>query len=102
MAILTPHFAFPYSFDSKGRSTVVEQDSPGDLLARAANVAVCPVGFREDNPEYGIPSLLFQTVPLDTQGTQEAIARWAELSLQVSEHAQALQQATRIITAEVE
>jgi hypothetical protein len=102
MAVTTPHFAFPYNFNAKGQSVVVEQDSPGDLLARAANVAVCPVGFREDNPEYGIPSLLFQTVPLDIHGTQEAIARWAELSLQVSEHAEALRQATRIITAEVE
>jgi hypothetical protein len=70
---------------------VVEQDSPADLLARAKNVAVCPGGFREDNPDFGIPHLLFRTIPLDVAGTAEAVARWADLDVSASEHAQALE-----------
>ncbi len=98
---LIPHFAYPFKFNAKGESIVVEQDSPGDLTARAANVAVCSEGFREDAPEFGIPPLLFQNVPLDINQVQAQIARWAELNLSVSEHGEALQTAVRIITAEV-
>lgn len=85
MPAQTPHYAFPFAFSKKGEAVVVEQDSEGDLLARAANVSVCPQGFREDLPEFGIPPLLFRTVPLPTAEVQAAVARWAEISLSVTE-----------------
>lgn len=100
MAIEAPHFSYPYAIGRAG-SAVCEQDSPADLVARASNVAVCTIGFREDDPDFGIPELLFKSVPLDGSGVQEAIAQWAELDVSASEHAEALQTATRIIAVTV-
>jgi hypothetical protein len=80
---------------------VVEQDSARDLVARAKNVAVCPIGFREDNPEFGVPETLFQTIPLNTTGVRQAIVKWAELNLTISEHGEALQTAVRQVFMEV-
>ncbi len=94
---MIPHFQYPFAFNARGQSKVVEQDSPGDLEARAANVCVCPIGFREDQPEYGIPELLFGTIPLDISTVQEEVARWANLDVEVTEHAKALEVATRLL-----
>lgn len=98
---LTPHFAYPFAFNSKGQSVTVEQDSEQDCVARAANVCVCTEGFRDELPEYGIPSLLFRTVPLPIGEVQEAVARWAEVDLSVSEHAEGVETAIRKVLAEV-
>jgi hypothetical protein len=99
--IACPHFSETFTFNAKGEAVVVEQDSPGDLVARAKNVAVCPIGFREDHPDFGIPETLFQTIPLDTTGVRQAIAKWAELNLSISEHGEALQTAVRQVIMEV-
>lgn len=99
--VSTPHWSAHFTFDARGRSVVVEQDSPADIEARAYNVFVCPQGFREDQPEYGIPQLLFQTVPLDLTAVQESVARWASIDVSLSEHAEGLEQSIRAITAEV-
>lgn len=98
---LTPHFAYPFAFNAKGQSVVVEQDSEADLRARAANVCVCPEGFRDELPEYGIPPLLFDTIPLPIAEVQAAIAKWAEVDLSVSEHAEGVETAVRKVLAEV-
>jgi hypothetical protein len=101
MKVATPHFAYPFAFNAKGEAIVVEQDGEADWRARAANVAVCPVGFREDLPEYGVPPLLFATIPIDVAGIREAISRWAELDASVEEHAEGLDQTVRAVIAEV-
>jgi hypothetical protein len=98
--VFTPHFSSQFTFDAKGRSVVVEQDSEGDLIARAKNVAVCPQGFREDNPDFGIPQLLFRNVPLDVSAVQNEIARWADLSLSVTE-SEGVEAALRKVLVEV-
>ena len=100
MPITSPHNAPTFAIGQKG-TAVVEQGSEGDLLARAKNVCVCPIGFREDNPEFGIPSLLFKTIPLDISSVQTEVERWAEVDLTVSEYAEGLQTAIRNILAEV-
>ncbi len=93
---MIPHFAYPFKFNSKGRSVVVEQDSEGDLKARAANVCVCPEGFREDLPEFGLPSLLFWNLPLDIATVQSDVERWANLNVTVAEHRKALETALEV------
>ncbi len=100
MSIASPHFSATFEILQKG-SKVVEQNSEGDLLARAKNVAVCPIGFREDVPEFGIPELLFKTVPLRLAEVRTEIARWAELDLSVAEHSEGLETAIRQVLAHV-
>ena len=99
--IHAPTFKAPFGFNAKGRSEEVEQESPEGLTSRAYNVAVCAVGFREDLPEFGITSPLFRNVPLDLAVIQSQVAQWAELDLAVSEHAQGVETAARIIEAQV-
>ncbi len=86
-----PHFAYPFHFNAKGRSVTVEQDSAGDLVARAANVCVCTEGFREDLPEFGIPELLFKNLPLDVASVAADVSRWANLDASVAEHRKAIE-----------
>lgn len=100
MAIATPHWQAHFNFNAKGESSVVEQGSSEDLLARAYNVLACPKGFREDKPEFGIPEVLFKTVPLNTAGVQEAVAQWAEVDLSVLE-SEGANPALRNLLAEV-
>ena len=101
MAIANPHFAVTFAFNAKGQSVVVEQDSEQDLIARAKNVLVCEQGFREELPEYGVPSLLFRTVPLPLDAVQADVSRWAEIDVSLIESTPSLELATRQILAQV-
>lgn len=65
-----PHFAFPFA-----RGNVVEQDTP-DHVNSCENVIVrCPVGFREERPDFGIPWPEFATAPLDPADITHALRR---------------------------
>lgn len=98
---LVSHLSATFTFNSKGQTLTVEQGSPADLRARAKNVLVCSQGFREDLPEFGIPQVLFRNPPLDLASVQEAVTRWANIDASISEHATALEQATRELTVTV-
>ena len=100
MAVSIPHFAAQFQLGRHG-SAVVEQDSPGDLQARAFNVLVCPAGFREDEPEFGRPELLFKALPVNTRAIQDALARWAGVDAAVSDSGAFLEPWVRNIIAEV-
>jgi hypothetical protein len=95
------HLAQPFVIGAKG-AAVVPQDSPEDKAACVYRIAVCPEGFREDDPSFGIPELAFQTVPLDLTAAEDAIERLEpRAELQTSEQAEAMNQAIRIVTMEV-
>jgi hypothetical protein len=40
----TPHFAFPFRRDSRGKIVVVEQDTAEHRLSRADVIMACPIG----------------------------------------------------------
>jgi phage baseplate assembly protein W len=94
-------FAAPFKFDSVGEAETIVQGTQADILASVLNICECPEGFRDDLPEFGIPQLEFQTVPLQLQALEEAVVRWEpEATLTIIEHA--LEEAgTRQITMEV-
>lgn len=71
-----PHFAAPFSFTSTGVAEVVEQDSVEEVAACVCNVVVCPLGYRSDSPDFGMPELMFGPVPIDTNVIDDAIAAW--------------------------
>ncbi len=100
MSIANPHFAPTFALGRTG-SKVVEQGSAEDLQARAKNVLVCPVGFRVELPEFGIPPLLFQTIPLNVKAISENVAQWAEVEASATEAALPEALASRQITVEV-
>lgn len=101
MAVELPHFAALFEIGRDG-ATVVEQGTSECKAARVFHVAVCPEGFREDNPSFGIPELAFQTVPLNLDQVITAIERWEpEAELEDSEQAEAMNQALRRVGIEV-
>ena len=65
-----PHFGFPFA-----RGFVVEQDTT-DHVNSCENVIVrCPVGFREERPDFGIPWPEFATAPLSGRDITQALRR---------------------------
>ena len=51
----TPHFAYPFERGSNGKVKIVEQDDPEHVLACENVIVRCPVGFRVERPDFGIP-----------------------------------------------
>jgi phage baseplate assembly protein W len=65
-----PHFGFPFA-----RGFVVEQDTT-DHIASCENVIVrCPVGFRDERPDFGIPWPEFATAPISPSEITAALRR---------------------------
>lgn len=75
MTVVTPQFDAPFRLNPDGTPALVEQDSPQDVGACIYNISVCLQGEKLGDPNFGVPSLLFQTVPLQTQTKIAAIRR---------------------------
>lgn len=97
------HFHSPFAFSSTGVAKVDVEDTPANILSDSYNVCVCPEGFREDLPEFGIPQLEFQTVPMKLQELEAAINRWEpRAGPEITEQAAELtNQSSRVLTIEV-
>jgi hypothetical protein len=93
MSVEVPHFSAQFSIGRDG-AQVVEQDSPEDIAACVFRVAVCPIGFREDEPVFGVPELAWEAVPIDLSGWETAIRSWEpRAELETSEQAEAMKAA---------
>ena len=96
------HLAAQFKFNSAGHVETVTQETPECTAARVYHVAVCPIGFREDNPEFGVPEVAFQQVPLSTVGFESAILQWEpEATLEIIEEVEQQVQGQRILGVEV-
>ncbi len=103
MSVEVPHLAQPFSFTSAGVAKTVEQNSIADVQDCVLRVCLCPEGFREDEPEFGIPPLEFTAVPLQVAGVEEAVERWEpRATVEITEAAlEAANQASRVVNIEV-
>jgi hypothetical protein len=61
-----PHFGFPFTRTATGVQTV-EQRSTEHIMAQEDVVAYCPLGYREDRPEFGWPWPDLALMPIDTK-----------------------------------
>lgn len=50
-----PHFAFPFERPANSKVKVVEQDTVEHVAACENVILACPVGFRQERPDFGIP-----------------------------------------------
>lgn len=67
-----PHFSFPFSVD--GSSVAVdEQDSQEEILSCVNVIVRCPVGFRVERPDFGIPDPTFRATPVNYDEIQDAV-----------------------------
>jgi hypothetical protein len=82
---MADHYAWPLRFTATGFA-LVEQDSVEDLEASAAIIACTPRGHRDDDPAFGVTSLLFQQGLIDVdQFATELGASDERLSVLASE-----------------
>lgn len=97
----SPHIAAPFTITRAGIQTV-EQDTPQEIASCVYNICVCPKGFREDNPSFGVPDLTFGPVPVNLGALEEAIKQWEpRADLRIAEQAEAANEAVRKIGIEV-
>jgi hypothetical protein len=97
-----PHFAFPFTLGPNGKVNVVEQDTPEHVASQANVVVACPLGFREDMPEFGWPWPEFANIPIDTQALQQALWQFVGVHVDASEYADAAEAAVRHISVDLE
>ena len=76
--IETPHFSLPFRFGGINGGVVLnEQDSENDIVDCIKCIIAYPEGSRADEPEFGIPDLLFKQRSSDSLALlQEAILAW--------------------------
>jgi hypothetical protein len=93
-----PHLDLPFRFVN-GELACVDQDSVDDYENQVMAVVLCPVGFRDELPEFGIPEPEFGRIPLDTTGIQAAIDEWVPNShVDITQQHDAIQEAVSRLT----
>jgi len=97
----TPHFAYPFELNGDSVN-VVEQDTAEHVLACENVIVRCPVGFRQERPEFGWEFPEFrQTV--DPAVLEEALRRFEPRSnAKVTHYLDLFDPATRELTVEVD
>jgi hypothetical protein len=69
-----PHLAFPFARTSDGTGIQVnEQDTVNEIMACQMVIINCPVGYRDDRPEFGWAMPYMRQAPLDTGGLEQAL-----------------------------
>jgi hypothetical protein len=75
-----PHFQMPFRFDLvKGvpEAAVYEQDSVDEIATCVETIIRCPIGFRDELPEFGTPGdVVFGQAPLDLEAAKGCVSRW--------------------------
>lgn len=85
-----PHFRWPFELCTRhDQIKVVEQDSSEHIMACENVIVRCPVGFREDRPEYGVPWPEYNQ-KIDDGGIAAALRRWEPRSQADVSHAREL------------
>ena len=73
MAIERPHFQQPFTRPAGRGVNVVEQDTADHILSCQWTIAACPVGFRNDRPEFGWSFPVFQQLPVQFDALVDAL-----------------------------
>ena len=71
-----PHIRFPFQRGADGRIQVVEQDGPQHVMSCAAVVTHCPIGARDDRPEFGWAWPEMENAPINTTSLEQALTNF--------------------------
>lgn len=71
-----PHITWPFQRAPNGKVRVTEQDSPQHVASCEWAIIRCPLGFRQERPDFGWPFPTFADFPLDLTGLQQALKRF--------------------------
>ncbi len=99
----TPHFGYPFTRGVNGKVNTVEQDTPEHVMSCEHVIVRCPLGFRQERPEFGWPFPEFHTVPLDLGPLEASLRRFEPRGqANATEYADAANAAVREVQIEVE
>ena len=76
---LVPHLELPFRFANYGsgmQAAVTEQDTHQEIANCVVAVVRTYVGFRLEEPDFGIPDYLFQQDQIDLDELRNIIRRW--------------------------
>jgi len=77
IAPLRPHLQFPFTRDPVSRTVqVVEQDTVEHVMSCEMVIVSCPLGFREDRPEFGWAWPELKNAPLDLGSLEQALRQF--------------------------
>jgi hypothetical protein len=107
-----PHIRFPFQRTnttqpghdpSQGGIAVVEQDSPEHIMSCEMVITVCPLGARDDRPEFGWAMPDLNTPPLDTEALKSALQTLEpRADVEITQYADLIDAAKQFIEVEVE
>ena len=70
-----PHFSLPFRFVTPA-AAVTEQDSLDEIADCVYTVLVCPLGFRVELPQFGLPDPTFSMPAVDLDTIRDVVATW--------------------------
>ncbi len=73
--IITPKLKVPFCI-SGSAAEVVEQDELDELAQCVEAIVRCPLGYREDEPEFGMDDQAFLENGIDSEELRSVIERW--------------------------
>lgn len=81
----------------------MEQDTEEHIMSCEYMIVHCPLGWREEKPEFGWPWPEFATIPLDLSSLEAALRQWEPRSRATAqEYADIAEAAVRDVTVSVE
>lgn len=83
-----PHIGLPISVIGDRTYATVQQDTNDEVACCVAAILGFPLGFREDDPDFGITDPTFATRPIDTEEIEQAVETYeTRAQLRITESA---------------
>lgn len=101
-----PHLSLPFRFEQHTteakHAVVTEQDSIDDIANCVEMIIKTPAGWRDDNPDFGLPDLAFKTLPIRPDTIEQLMEEQEpRVVILAREQSDALDQLTTILTVEL-
>ena len=77
MEVITPKLKVPFNINGSS-ADVVEQDSVEEVVQCVTAIINTPVGFREDQPEYGMEDPTFLEGGVDAEDIEAIVGEWED------------------------
>lgn len=80
MTVETPHFAYPFRFETKPggglAAAVTEQHSADEIADCVTRIAHTPRGSRDESPTFGISDPTFEQAPVNSALLVDELREW--------------------------
>lgn len=73
MSASPPHFAVPFRLGLNGVVATNEQGTVDEIRANVTTILTFPLGSFDPDLDFGLPPILFETIPVNTQIITSAV-----------------------------